>query len=59
MSEEIKHETTADQASARVVAVMGDIITIESTGDKPLVKNEVVYVPVSYTHLTLPTTSRV
>ena len=38
-STEVKHEPTA-----RVVAVMGDIITIESTGDHPLVKNEVVYV---------------
>ena len=42
-STEVKHEPTA-----RVVAVMGDIITIESnsdgSNDKPLVKNEVVYV---------------
>ena len=41
---EVKHETAAEQAKARVVAVMGDIITIESTSDRPLVKNEVVYV---------------
>ena len=32
------------EATAQVVAVMGDIITIESTGGKPLTKNEVVYV---------------
>lgn len=48
MSEQVKHEPTASLATARVVAVMGDIITIESIPDgnneKPLVKNEVVYV---------------
>ncbi len=48
MTEETKTDLM-QQASARVVAVMGDIITIESiTGQdgerKPLVKNEVVYV---------------
>ncbi len=40
--------TQVPQATAQVVAVMGDIITIESTNtsgfSKPLVKNEVVYV---------------
>ena len=48
MSEQTPADLT-QQATARVVAVMGDIITIESiesaTGvNKPLVKNEVVYV---------------
>ncbi len=48
MTEQTKTELM-QQASARVVAVMGDIITIESitmtNGEKkPLVKNEVVYV---------------
>ena len=43
-STEVKHETTAEKPTAQVVAVMGDIITIESISDKPLVKNEVVYV---------------
>ena len=45
MSEQVKHETAfSGKATARVVAVMGDIITIESISTKPLVKNEVVYV---------------
>lgn len=43
MSEQSSTELT-QQVTAQVVAVMGDIITIESTGDKPLTKNEVVYI---------------
>lgn len=44
MSEQTSTELM-QKATARVVAVMGDIITIESTTDAtPLVKNEVVYV---------------
>ncbi|AMO57564.1 ATP synthase subunit A [Endozoicomonas montiporae] len=44
MSEKLTNESADIQPTARVVAVMGDIITIESTSEKPLVKNEVVYV---------------
>ncbi len=48
MTEQINSDPKS-QATARVVAVMGDIITIESiagleANSKPLVKNEVVYV---------------
>ena len=35
---------TGEQATARIVAVSDDVIVVESTGDTPLVKNEVIYV---------------
>ena len=35
---------TAEQATAHVVAVSDDVIAVESSGDTPLVKNEVIYV---------------
>ncbi|MDD7805262.1 MAG: V-type ATP synthase subunit A [Endozoicomonas sp. (ex Botrylloides leachii)] len=45
MSEKIDTDSKR-QSTAKVVAVMGDIITIESIKDstKPLIKNEVVYI---------------
>ncbi|WOG29628.1 V-type ATP synthase subunit A [Endozoicomonas sp. 8E] len=41
---EPEQQALAHGASAQVVAVMGDILTIKSLGSKPLTKNEVVYV---------------
>ncbi|CCE23344.1 V-type ATP synthase subunit A [Methylotuvimicrobium alcaliphilum] len=36
--------TGLDQASARVVSVQDDIVSIESVADTPLTKNEVIYI---------------
>jgi len=38
------NETSRSSASARIVAVQDDLVAIEAVGDRPLTKNEVVYI---------------